>query len=329
MNGFSIGSVKVPNLTVLAPMAGVSDLSFRVIAHEHGCGLVCGEMISAKGLIYHNRNTAALLATDPAEHPVALQLFGGEPAVLAAAARLMTEMADFEILDLNMGCPVPKVVKNCEGSALMRRPQLVGEIVSAVCAAVPKPVTVKIRKGWDEENVNAAEVAKIAADAGAKAIMVHGRTRVQFYEGQADWEIIKQVKAAVQVPVIGNGDIRSPQDAQRMLTVTGCDAIAVGRAARGNPWLFARINHYLTTGELLPEPTPEERITQAIDHLHRMVDFKGEHIAVLEMRKHMAWYLHGLPHAGQLRTLLNSIEQSSTMENILKQYLEELNQRIS
>lgn len=329
MQGFSIGNVKISNLTVLAPMAGVSDLPFRLIAHEHGCGLVCGEMVSAKGLIYRNKNTAALLDTSPREHPVAMQLFGAEPEVLAAGARLALELADFDILDLNMGCPVPKVVKNCEGSALMREPQLVGEIISAVCAAVNRPVTVKIRKGWDENSANAVLIAQIAEAAGAKAVTVHGRTREQFYEGTADWEIIKQVKAAVKIPVIGNGDVRSPEDAKQMLALTGCDAIGVGRAARGNPWLFRRINHYLATNELLPEPTAAERIQQAIDHLHHLVAYKGENIGVREMRKHAAWYLHGLPHAAQLRTLLNKVEVSSAMENTLKQYLEELITRIS
>lgn len=318
-----IGNVTVENNVFLAPMAGVTDLPFRLLCKEMGCGLVYSEMVSAKGILYDNENTKKLLDVEEKEHPVAVQLFGSDPEILGQMAKKIADHP-IDILDVNMGCPAPKIVKNGEGSALTKTPELVGEIVAAMTAAQKKPVTIKIRKGFDQMHLNAVEVAKIAEKNGAAAIAVHGRTREQFYSGKADWDVIKAVKEAVQIPVIGNGDVVTPQDAKNLLTYTGCDAIMVGRAAQGNPWIFQRILHFLETGETLPEPTTKERVEKALCHARMLIDYKGDYIGIREMRKHMAWYLKGQPDAAWMRGKINAIVSYEEMEALLMTYLKEL-----
>ena len=272
-------------------------------------------------VLYDNKNTTELLEIDPKERPVAVQLFGSDPEILGAMAKKI-EQYPIDIIDVNMGCPAPKIVKNGEGSCLMKTPELVGKIVKSLVESQSKPVTIKFRKGFDDDHVNAVEIAKIAEANGASAVAVHGRTREQYYSGKADWDIIKQVKAAVNIPVIGNGDVFTPQDAKNLLEHTGCDAIMVGRGAQGNPWIFKRILHYLKTGEILPEPTAEERVEKALRHAQMLIDYKGEYIGVREMRKHMAWYMKGMPGAAELRGKLNYAENRAELEALLKGYLE-------
>lgn len=308
-----IGNVKLQNNVVLAPMAGVTDLPFRLLCREQGVGLLCMEMVSAKAIYYNNKNTEDLMRIEPEENPVSLQLFGSDPYIMSEMAKRIEERP-FDILDINMGCPVPKVVNNGEGSALMKNPKLVGEIVSAVAKAIQKPLTVKIRKGFDDDNVNAVEIAKIIEESGAAAVAVHGRTRQQFYSGEADWEIIRQVKEAVQIPVIGNGDVSSPESAKKLVDQTGCDGIMVGRAAQGNPWIFRQITHYLDTGELLDKPTLSEVKEMIVRHAQLQLRYKGEYTAIREMRKHVAWYTAGFPHSAKLRGAVNEME---TMEQLL------------
>ena len=316
-----IGNLELKNNVFLAPMAGVTDLPFRLLCKEMGCGLVYSEMVSAKGILYDNKNTTELLEIDPKERPVAVQLFGSDPEILGAMAKKI-EPYPIDIIDVNMGCPAPKIVKNGEGSCLMKTPELVGKIVKSLVESQSKPVTIKFRKGFDDDHINAVEIAKIAEANGASAVAVHGRTREQYYSGKADWDIIKQVKAAVNIPVIGNGDVFGPEDAKNLLEYTGCDAIMVGRGAQGNPWIFKRILHYLETGELLPEPTAEERVEKALRHSQMLIDYKGEYIGVREMRKHMAWYMKGLPGAAELRGKLNHAENMEQLEVLLRGYLE-------
>ena len=317
-----IGNLELENNTFLAPMAGVTDLPFRILCKEMGCGLVYSEMVSAKGILYDNKNTTELLEIDPKERPVAVQLFGSDPEILGAMAKKI-EQYPIDIIDVNMGCPAPKIVKNGEGSCLMKTPELVGKIVKSLVESQSKPVTIKFRKGFDDDHINAVEIAKIAEANGASAVAVHGRTREQYYSGKADWDIIKQVKAAVNIPVIGNGDVFTPQDAKNLFEHTGCDAIMVGRGAQGNPWIFKRILHYLETGELLPEPTAEEKVEKALRHSQMLIDYKGEYIGVREMRKHMAWYMKGLPGAAELRGKLNHAENMEQLEVLLRGYLEQ------
>ena len=300
LSPWKIGPVEIPSRVVLGPMAGVTDMSFRRICREQGAGLVYTEMVSAKAILYHNRNTEALMRTDPGERPVALQLFGSEPETVAEAAAQIEDLP-FDILDLNMGCPVPKIVNNGEGSALMRDPALAGRIVEAVAKRIHKPVTVKIRKGFDADHCNAPEVARILEASGAAAVAVHGRTREQFYSGSADWDVIRRVREAVSIPVIGNGDIRSGADARRMLDETGCTAVMVARGAEGNPWIFSEILRFLQDGTVAAKPEPEEIRSMILRHAEDMVQEKGESTAIREMRKQVSWYLTGFPGAASMR----------------------------
>lgn len=316
-----IGNVELDNPVFLAPMAGVTDLPFRLLCKEMGCGLVYSEMVSAKGILYDNKNTTELLQVAAEERPAAIQLFGSDPEILGAMGKKI-ESYPIDIIDVNMGCPAPKIVKNGEGSALTKTPELVGKIVKALVESQSKPVTIKFRKGFDDAHVNAVEIAQIAEENGAAAVAVHGRTREQYYSGKADWEIIRHVKQAVHIPVIGNGDVFTPQDAKELMEFTGCDAIMIGRGAQGNPWIFKRTIHYLQTGELLPEPTAEERVEKALRHAQMLMEYKGEYIGIREMRKHMAWYMKGLPGAAELRGKLNVTENMADMEALLRGYLE-------
>ena len=302
-----IGSVTLPNNLILAPMAGVTDLPFRLLCSRQGAGMCCMEMVSAKAILYQNKNTESLLEIHPEEGVLSLQLFGSDPKILSEMAKKI-EDRPFAVLDINMGCPVPKVVNNGEGSALMKNPQLVEQIVSAVVKAVDKPVTVKIRKGFDEAHVNAVEIAKIAEAAGAAAVAVHGRTREQYYAGTADWDIIAKVKEAVSIPVIGNGDVTDGASAAALLEQTGCDGVMVGRAARGNPWIFSQIAAWLEDGTILPRPDIEEVKRTILYHVQLQLATKGEYTAIREMRKHVSWYTSGYPNSARLRQVVNQTE---------------------
>ena len=317
-----IGSVTLPNNLILAPMAGVTDLPFRLLCKEQGAGLLCMEMVSAKAILYKNRNTESLLEIDPRENPVSLQLFGSDPEIISKIAHQIEERP-FDILDLNMGCPVPKIVNNGEGSALMKNPKLAGEIIRETVKAIDKPVTVKIRKGFDDEHINAVEMAKIAEDAGAAAVAVHGRTREQFYSGRADWDIIRQVKEAVSIPVIGNGDLLTAEDVIAMEAQTGCDGFMIARGAQGNPWIFRQILHYFETGEHLAKPTLEEVTQMILRHARMMLEFKGEYIGIREIRKHAAWYTAGYPNSARLRVAINNVESFEALEELLINNLDE------
>lgn len=314
MSKLKIGSVTLDNNVILAPMAGVTDLPFRLLCREQGAGLVCMEMVSAKAVYYRNKNTESLLAVHPEEKPASLQLFGSDPEILAEMAKQI-EDRPFSILDFNMGCPVPKVVNNKEGSALMKDPALVRRILTAMVKAVKKPVTVKIRKGFDQEHCNAVEIARIAEDCGVAAIAVHGRTREQYYSGRADWEIIARVKEAVTIPVIGNGDIDSPGSARRMMEETGCDGVMIGRAAQGNPWIFREVVQFLEDGTVPTPPALGEKREMVLRHAGLQLEYKGEYTAVREMRRHLAWYTVGMPHSARFRQMINALD---SMEQLVR-----------
>ena len=317
-----IGNLNLDNKVFLSPMAGVTDLPFRLICKEQNCGMLYTEMVNAKALCYDDQNTKKMLKIEKEEHPVAIQIFGSDPEYMGGAAKILNSYTN-EILDINMGCPAPKVVKNGDGSALLKNPELAEKVLRAVVENSEKPVTLKIRKGWDDTCINAVEIAKMAEDCGISAIAVHGRTREQYYSGKADWDIIREVKENVSIPVIGNGDVFEVEDAINMLNKTNCDAIMIGRGAQGNPWIFKRINHYMQTGEILPEPTLEEKIDTAMKHLKLAVQEHGEYVAVREMRKHIAWYLKGLRNSARVRDEINKIESYEEVVNKLKDYMQD------
>ena len=314
-----IKNIELTSPLALAPMAGITDLPFRLIARRLGCGLTISEMVSAKGLLYKNVKTTEMLRIDPGERPTAIQLFGSVPEELAEASRIV-EASGADIIDFNMGCPVPKIVNNHEGSALMKNPQLAYDILAAMVRAVKIPVTVKFRAGWDPEHLNAVEIAKVAEAAGVSAVAVHGRTRVQFYEGRADWSVIRDVKQAVKIPVFGNGDIVSVASGLKMLEETQVDGLMIGRGADGNPWIFRELEAALK-GETIPEPPSlEERLALSREHLQMLIAFKGEYISVKEMRRHISAYLKGLPHAAEFRARFHKLNTQQEFENLLAEY---------
>ena len=321
--GLEIGHVHIAGKLVLGPMAGVTDLPFRLLCKEQGANLVYTEMVSAKGILYRNRNTESLLAVDERERPVSLQLFGEDPGILAEAAGRIKDR-NFDILDLNMGCPVPKVVNNGEGSALMRDPDKIGRIVRAVSEAIDKPVTVKIRRGFAAGEEQAVEAAAAAWQNGAAAVAVHGRTREQYYSGRADWEVIRRVKEAVGIPVIGNGDVFTPEDAARMLQETGCDAVMLARGVKGNPWLFAQTTAYLEGRPAPSRPDVQEVIAMIRRHAAMQAECKGEDTGIREMRKHIAWYTAGYPHSARLRLEANRLNTLEELNALMDQYLESI-----
>ena len=315
-----IGNVEIENSLALGPMAGVTDLPFRLLCKEQGCGILYSEMVSAKAILYKNKNTDVLLNIDKREHPVGIQLFGSDPDIMAEIGSRVAE-GNCDFIDINMGCPVPKIVNNHEGSYLLTQPKLVEEILTKMVKAINKPVTVKIRKGFKDGDSQAVEIAKIAESCGVAAVAVHGRTREQYYGGKADWDIIKAVKEAVKIPVIGNGDIFSPQDAKAMKEYTGCDGLMVGRAARGNPWIFREINEYLKTGIVPEKPSAEEVKNMILKHASMLIEYKGEYTAVREMRKHIAWYTQGLPHSAELRRRCNEIVSWESLKEVIESRL--------
>ena len=318
MRQLTIGNVSLANPVILAPMAGVSDLPFRLLCHEQGAGMVCSEMISAKAILYHNKNTEELMQIHPDEGPVSLQLFGSDPDIVSEMAKKIEERP-FSVLDLNMGCPVPKVVNNGEGSALMKNPLLAGKIIEKTAKAIQKPLTVKIRKGFDDAHVNAVEMAKIAQESGAAAVAVHGRTREQYYSGTADWDIITQVKQAVKIPVIGNGDVVDAASALRLFEQTGCDGYMIARGAEGNPWIFRQILHYFETGEHLSRPDFSEVTEMLLRHAKMQIDCKGDYTGIREIRKHAAWYTAGYRNSSKLRGRINEVENYEQLEALFRE----------
>ena len=320
----NIGNVTIDGLAFLAPMAGVTDITFRRICKSYGAAMVYSEMVSAKALHYNDKKTAELMKITADERPCAVQLFGSEPEIIAEAIPKVIAEANPEIIDINMGCPTPKIVNNGDGSALMKNPKLIGEIMRAAADVSTVPVTAKIRKGWDSEIINAVEVAKILEENGAAGVAVHGRTREEFYSGKADWDIIKSVKEAVKIPVIGNGDIFSAMDAKNMIDYTGCDAVMIGRGAQGNPFIFTQINELLTKGEVVTVPDFKDRVQEAIEHLKSLVEARGEYIGVREARKHIAWYIKGLPNAARVKTRVFAEDTFSGVSSLLSEYLTSL-----
>ncbi|QGQ93717.1 tRNA dihydrouridine synthase DusB [Paenibacillus psychroresistens] len=321
---FKIGNIETKNNVVLAPMAGVCNPAFRLIAKEFGVGLVCAEMVSDKAIVHKNERTMQMLYVDDREKPLSLQIFGGDVETLVEAAKVVDRHTNADIIDINMGCPVPKITKCDAGARWLLKPDKIEEMIAAVVKAVNKPVTVKMRIGWDDEHVYAVQNAKAVENGGGQAVAVHGRTRVQMYSGVANWDIIKEVKQAVSIPVIGNGDVFTPEDAKRMLDHTGCDAVMIGRAALGNPWMLYRTIEYLTNGTLPPDPTAAEKIRIAILHMDRLITLKGESIAVKEMRKHMAWYLKGLTGSARIKDVLMELTERDKMANVLNDYVAHL-----
>ena len=319
----NIGNINFDNNIFLAPMAGITDIPFRILCKENGCGLVYTEMVSAKGLYYDDIKTKALLETNEKERPVAAQIFGSDPEIMAQITKKL-DNACLDIIDINMGCPTPKITKNGSGVALMLDPSLAGKIIKTVSKSLEKPVTVKIRKGWDVDSINAVEIAKIAEENGAKAIAVHGRTRDQFYSGRADWNIIRDVKQSVTIPVIGNGDVFGPEDAKKMLIDTGCDAVMIGRGARGNPWIFKKIIEYIKNKKIPPETTNEEKFLMINKHLDMLVEYKGEYMGLREMRKHIAWYLKGMRGSAQIRDRVFKIQNRKEVLGLLEEYFSNL-----
>ena len=322
-----IGDIELSNNVVLAPMAGVCNPAFRLIAKEFGCGLVCAEMVSDKAILHGNRRTMDMLYVDEREKPLSLQIFGGDKESLVEAAKIVDQRTNADIIDINMGCPVPKITKCDAGAKWLLDPSKIEEMVSAVVKAVKKPVTVKMRIGWDDEHIYAVENARAVERAGGKAVSVHGRTRAQMYSGRANWDMIKEVKQSVSIPVIGNGDVFTPEDARRMIDTTGVDGVMIGRGALGNPWMLYRTVHYLTRGELLPEPTPAEKIDIAIVHMDRLISLKGEPVAVKEMRKHLAWYLKGLPGAARVKESIMELTDRESIVRVLREYVDSLSAR--
>lgn len=319
---WQIGSVEIPNRVVVAPMAGITNSAFRVTVKEFGAGLVVCEMISDRGIQLRNKKTLEMLFIDETEHPLSIQIFGGNKASLVEAAQFVAENTTADIIDINMGCPVNKIIKAEAGAKWLLDPDKVYEMVHAVSSAIDKPVTVKMRIGWDEQHVFAVENAQAAEVAGAAAIGMHGRTRVQMYEGSADWDVLKQVKQSITIPFMGNGDVKTPEDAKRMLEEVGADAVMIGRAALGNPWMIHRTKQYLETGELLPEPTPREKISTAKLHLERLADLKGEKIASREFRQHAAYYLKGISRAAKVKAAINQAEDKQTIFDLLDAFVE-------
>ncbi|WP_147535900.1 tRNA dihydrouridine synthase DusB [Bacillus marasmi] len=319
-----IGNIEMKNPVVLAPMAGVCNVAFRLTVKEFGAGLVCAEMVSDKGIVYKNEKTLNMLYIDEQEKPLSLQIFGGEKKTLVEAAQFVDKHTNADIIDINMGCPVPKITKVDAGAKWLLDPEKIYEMVSAVVDAVDKPVTVKMRMGWDPAHIYAVQNAQAVERAGGQAVALHGRTRYQMYEGKADWDIIRQVKQAVNIPIIGNGDVNSPQDAKQMLEETGCDGVMIGRAALGNPWMIYRTVKYLESGELIGEPTPREKIDVCVLHLDRLIALKNEKIGVREMRKHAAWYLKGIKGNARVRNAINECNTRAELVNLLYGLVEDI-----